>query len=479
MNKSIHALHLDGDIEPEIESETDGFVGGGGRIDRDRPLCGCWKLEQPPEGLPNPPRFSKHREAQLLILGEALVVSRTSPGRWVSYSRRKEFYATPARYRPEALTWTTVTYAVDALTDVGLLESQKSLSGQRGHQSTFRLRPGVAERMMAEGLKLIHCPAETVVLRDHDKSLSEYEDNDETRRMRTNLRIINEATYPSSIQFNSKTVGTADVLRIDEACIGPAHTDLHRVFNRGRFELGGRLYGGWWQSVPKERRCEITIGGKPTSEEDYSALHPTLLYAECAKSLVGGPYDLAGWDRNLVKQAFNIFLNAENSQSATWAIAKKLKGDDAVVYAGDREIADARRLLLEIKLKHGPIADHFCTGVGLRFQRVDSDMAERVLLEMIQRHGIVCLPIHDSFIVDATKLPVLQETMEMALEMTIRTLTTKAKTSTGYSKLVPQYGDRTPPRLVALSALPQRKYKPLPLPANDNSGLKSKTSKAA
>ena len=34
---------------------------------------------------------------------------------------------------------------------------------------------------------------------------------------------------------------------------------LYRPFNNGSFEEGGRFYGGWWQSVPKEFRPSITI----------------------------------------------------------------------------------------------------------------------------------------------------------------------------------------------------------------------------
>jgi len=46
---------------------------------------------------------------------------------------------------------------------------------------------------------------------------------------------------------------------------------------------------------------------------------------------------------------------------------------------------------------HEPIAHHFYTGVGLRLQRLDSDIAEKVLLHFAQS-GIAILPLHDSFL---------------------------------------------------------------------------------
>jgi hypothetical protein len=46
---------------------------------------------------------------------------------------------------------------------------------------------------------------------------------------------------------------------------------------------------------------------------------------------------------------------------------------------------------------HEPIAHHFYTGVGLRLQRLDSDIAEKILLHFAQS-GIAILPLHDSFL---------------------------------------------------------------------------------
>jgi hypothetical protein len=47
---------------------------------------------------------------------------------------------------------------------------------------------------------------------------------------------------------------------------------------------------------------------------------------------------------------------------------------------------------------HAPIAQHFYTGVGLRLQRIDSDIAEKVMLAFIQMNAPI-LPLHDSFLV--------------------------------------------------------------------------------
>ena len=44
--------------------------------------------------------------------------------------------------------------------------------------------------------------------------------------------------------------------------------------------LGGRFYGGWWQSLPSKFRPHITIDGQKTSEVDFSTMSLRILYAK-------------------------------------------------------------------------------------------------------------------------------------------------------------------------------------------------------
>jgi hypothetical protein len=48
---------------------------------------------------------------------------------------------------------------------------------------------------------------------------------------------------------------------------------------------------------------------------------------------------------------------------------------------------------------HQPIADQFFTGVGLRLQFEDSQLAEELMIDFVTTRGMVpVLPVHDSFI---------------------------------------------------------------------------------
>ena len=187
---------------------------------------------------------------------------------------------------------------------------------------------------------------------------------------------------------------------------------LHRVFNEGSFEMGGRFYGHWAQSILARIypfRCRLFIDNEPVVELDYSNLHPHMLYSLEEKTApVGDLYTLKGVDpvkRPVVKKLFNAMLNASSIDSGIKAIRKKPpEGFTGITTAELKEIAE------KILAKHTPISHHFGTGVGLKLQYKDSCIAEGIMLDL-DRRDIVCIPIHDSFIVQTKYEESLREAM--------------------------------------------------------------------
>ncbi|TPL51612.1 hypothetical protein [Mesorhizobium sp. B2-4-6] len=163
---------------------------------------------------------------------------------------------------------------------------------------------------------------------------------------------------------------------------------LYRVFNDGSFDHGGRFYGGWWQNVPKEYRRFITINGVPTVEIDFSSMQPAMLYAKIGQQIEGDAYAIDGFPselRPLVKTATLKMINAPGRIQAPSRPALP----EGISWKG------LQQAILD---KHEPIAEYFRSGEGIRLQRLDSDIAENVIMRMMNR-GIPVLPIHDSFIV--------------------------------------------------------------------------------
>lgn len=402
--------------------------------DRDHPLSCHWRPVAPDAyaSLKLPPTRSKAATiARAQIITEAFVIGRADDDAWVSYSRRRAFYAAHrGRYWPTTYTYDAVVPAVDQLANNGFLTHEKMPSGNLGRQSRFKASAELIKLLNREPFAVIHDPRERVILRDKDGRPVDYTETEGTHRWRRNLHEINQAILSTAIGLRGSSVCEGDPLQVAGTSFGAASSQLHRVFNRGSFDLGGRFYGPWWQNIPSPSRAEITINGVQTVELDYPRLHPTLLYAEVGKSMPGDAYDLANWPRDLVKIAFNTLVSADTRLAALRSIANKIGGEGAY----DKATA----LVCEIEAKHEPIAPKFGSGAGLRLMRRDSDMTEWLLLRLLKR-GVVALPIHDSYVVcDRTnEKGALMEGMAEAL---YKSVGDNDAPSVAYRKSIPQYG---------------------------------------
>ena len=257
---------------------------------------------------------------------------------------------------------------------------------------------------------------------DGHKALIDYVDTEQTRRMRHTMTKINDCLSRSwadlelderqlnrlkrrmiSTRTDRSSGSNGDgVLRLQDRT-------LYRVFNDDGFLTNGRLYGGWWQSIPREYRQYIVINGKRTVELDYSGLHPNLVYALSGKSLDGDPYTLSITPPNvsefraLVKRSFNAMLNADHE------LVRAPRGLDI----GRFDIT-WKQLKTAIYERHAPIAGHFFSAIGARLQNIDSEVAVRVLRHFADM-GVAVLPVHDSFIMHSGYENELRDVMRGAL----------------------------------------------------------------
>jgi hypothetical protein len=190
-----------------------------------------------------------------------------------------------------------------------------------------------------------------------------------------------------------------------------ANVELRRIFNGERLDYGGRFYGGWWQNVPSALRRHISINGDPIFEADFSAMAIRCLYARHGLLPPDDPYDV-GYKftdsddprRGLIKRYFNAALNDLRKRF-------RLSADELNLLA-----EKSMRSLKDRVLKHHPILEQWLhSGVGLELQFLESQIAERVMLSLIE-HNITCLPIHDSFIVAARNKESLTHAMHAAFQ---------------------------------------------------------------
>jgi len=265
----------------------------------------------------------------------------------------------------------------------------------------------------------------------------------ELKRMKGNLENINDAMAKCFIGLHATDAELQEINRRlgrkrDEwRWVDFFDKRLHRVFNDKNPRLGGRFFGGWWQAIPSEFRKFIHIAGEGeepiwTTELDYGAMHPTLLYARVG---IQPPEDCYAINelfttnreaRKYAKQAVLIMLNEDNRRSAQIALYNALAKDFSENWEHkygepppSRKLADILpegcpriKVLMDQLIEfHQPIARFFFTGVGKELMYQESNIAERVMLQMI-KWGTVALPIHDSFLVREDRQGDLWEVMQ-------------------------------------------------------------------
>jgi hypothetical protein len=151
--------------------------------------------------------------------------------------------------------------------------------------------------------------------------------------MEKNLHAINSYLAKQAISLHKSN---ANMTALGKELTTPlifSHVALRRIFSRGSLSLGGRFYGGWWESIPSKARQFITINGFATGEVDFSELHPRMLYLIRGIPLPANTGDLYddGWRdpenpsydnkaepyksrRKLLKKVFNALLNDEEGR---------------------------------------------------------------------------------------------------------------------------------------------------------------------
>lgn len=177
---------------------------------------------------------------------------------------------------------------------------------------------------------------------------------------------------------------------------------LVRIFNDGTFDHGGRLYGAWYQYVPGWLRKKISIDDDDTVELDFSCMALRMIYNQRGIDYREDAYDIPAlteyavsrgypptYFRNSIKKLVQAMLNNEDEETRP----EMIKLDEKFGPRFTR--AQVRDLIFQ---KHERIANAFGTGEGKRNQRMDSDLALEIIVKLMDK-GILCLPIHDSFIV--------------------------------------------------------------------------------
>lgn len=142
-------------------------------------------------------------------------------------------------------------------------------------------------------------------------------------------------------------------------------TALFRSFAQGRWDRGGRLFGGWWQSIPGDWRSRITVDGEPTSELDFKGFSVRLMYHEMGIPYEEDPYTLnefgeagaADFYRDTVKLVLQALINSDGDTKYPKRIRLPVKFPKGLT---------KRKLRQSIEENHFLIAEKFRIGYGMK-----------------------------------------------------------------------------------------------------------------
>ncbi|PHP29149.1 hypothetical protein [Limimaricola cinnabarinus] len=231
---------------------------------------------------------------------------------------------------------------------------------------------------------------EAVRLKDHNDRLCGYDDTPEIDDLRARLDEINA-------KLDTIDIATTRPLTIHDrkSEYQGRKVRLHRVFNRGNFDHGGRFYGGWWQNVKSNARAKITIDGQHTIEADFRGFNPAVLLAEAGQSIPEDPYSPivgANAPKELRDHAKATLAALLNSKSGSTEEPRDFNSTRWGMTAEDfrNKVLDAFPM----------VSAMLGTDKGMTLQRLESDLAEEIMLHFV-RQGHAILPIHDAFIVQA------------------------------------------------------------------------------
>lgn len=287
-------------------------------------------------------------------------------------------------------------------------------SYNKGRRSTIEPRPYISELIMAFHLRKSDFNTkerQPVILRARKtpdqkrkgkpgKEL-ELPDTAEVKKLQEQINQINAFIRQQDIRY------VGDRPEIDEERL-----TIYRVFNNGRLDEGGRLYGGFWQQLSgEERDDEILINGEHVVGPDYGQMAVSILYAlEGIPIPLEDAYKLRGWEdyRDGVKTYINKLLHDDTG-------TPKAKKSDFIgcKYKKVETITEALRK--DVFEQHRAIAHHFDGSISGRLFYEESNLLVHLLLEL-QNKGICALPVHDSLYVNIDMATETIKTMKSAFK---------------------------------------------------------------
>lgn len=233
--------------------------------------------------------------------------------------------------------------------------------------------------------------------RRQPKTLVDYEDTEETIRLREEMEEINRFLASRSIELEG---APQPAFRLSRRFTLRHPDDPHE------FEFHGRLYGGFWTTLKASERYRIRIDGEPIADLDFASMFPRLAYIEVGREPPEGDlYAVPGLEdhRDGAKAAMSALLSYPSKMKTLPPRLKELLPEGWTA-----------RWLREAFANHHPhLVPYFEKDFGLDLMFIES----RILLAAMRRlmeQDIPAVPMHDGMMVPRSKVDQAKTAMTKA-----------------------------------------------------------------
>ncbi|WP_260693845.1 hypothetical protein [Rhizobium leguminosarum] len=226
------------------------------------------------------------------------------------------------------------------------------------------------------------------------KKIIDYRDSLEVDTLRDQMATINGVLNAAHIRLDGGAVGPLNLVRKFRI----EHPDALHSFDRH-----GRLYGGFWEDLPKDQRYLLTIAGEHVVDLDFVSMFIHLAYRrQGAEPPEGDLYAIPGLEgyRKIVKRLM-VSLFFRNSK------AQRLPSGTKDALPEGWSMARLKAAASDI---HSPIASLFDTNVGFELMALESEILVGILLELASK-GIAALPMHDGIMIAESHKEIAIEAM--------------------------------------------------------------------
>ncbi|HRK77760.1 MAG TPA: hypothetical protein PLQ95_04405 [Thiobacillus sp.] len=367
-----------------------------------------------------PPRKDRatHWKNVRMLITDLWLAAKASNNPWRSFSRDKSAYSDGTRNAGIYITFALVG-VVDRLISLGYIEQVKGkYNPATGWGRISRIK---ATDKLLDLIKIrdiysvptinpeIEKPA--VILKDEEKRVIAFEENGRTNEIKVGMLLLNKLYAATRIEVSRKALETDGFVQLTDKSV-------FRSFNNSDFWAGGRICGGVWQAVEREYRKTITIEGEAVTELDYKANHPSMMY----RLFTGAPipedcYAVPGYERDLLKLAMMRMLNNNSKEAATKSVLLGIKKENIKRKRKGRKLLpslskdEAVGMIEALENLHTPILEWlYNKDHGYTLQSLEGEIAVDITLTLM-RQDIVCLPVHDSFIVQTKHQEQLKQQM--------------------------------------------------------------------